>query len=69
MTAAARLLRVLDDSSVTIALPSLQYELAVTPVRLSWTVNAGCRDDGELQAFRREVRGCSGPDAYASTLK
>ncbi|GAA2412453.1 hypothetical protein GCM10010191_22360 [Actinomadura vinacea] len=53
MIAAARLLRVLDDSSVTIALPSLQYELAVTPAHLS-TVNAGCRDDGELQVFRRE---------------
>jgi hypothetical protein len=33
----ARLLHVLDDSSVNIALPSIQDELAVTPAHLPWT--------------------------------
>ena len=58
--ATAQLLQVLDDSSVNIALPSIQDELAVTPAHLPWTVNAqerppddkspgkmaGWRDDG-----------------------
>jgi hypothetical protein len=39
--ATAQLLQVLDDSSVNIALPSIQDELAVTPAHLPWTVNAG----------------------------
>ncbi|MET7620634.1 hypothetical protein [Streptomyces sp. NPDC005408] len=34
-------MQVLDDySSVNIALPSIQDELAVTPAHLPWTVNA-----------------------------
>jgi hypothetical protein len=38
--ATARLLQVLDDSSVNIALPGIQDELAVTPAHLPWIVNA-----------------------------
>ncbi|MFC9908773.1 hypothetical protein [Streptomyces sp. NPDC059862] len=38
--APAQLLQVLDDSSVNIALPRIQDELAVTPAHLRWTVNA-----------------------------
>ena len=38
--ATAQLLQVLVDSSVNIALPSIQDELAVTPAHLPWTVNA-----------------------------
>jgi hypothetical protein len=38
--ASARLLQVLDDSSVNIALPSIQDEHAVTPAHLPRTVNA-----------------------------
>jgi hypothetical protein len=38
--ATARLLQVLDDSPVNIALPSIQDELAVTPAHLPRTVNA-----------------------------
>jgi hypothetical protein len=38
--ATARLLQVLDDSSVNITLPSLQDEFAVTSAHLPWTVNA-----------------------------
>ncbi|MFI8390987.1 hypothetical protein [Streptomyces sp. NPDC085540] len=40
MIATARLPQVLDDSSWNIALPSVQDELAVTPARLPWTMNA-----------------------------
>ncbi|MER5185735.1 hypothetical protein ABT009_47100 [Streptomyces sp. NPDC002896] len=40
MIAPAQLPQVLDDSSVNIALPSIQGELAVTPAHLPWTVNA-----------------------------
>ncbi|MFF1658882.1 hypothetical protein [Streptomyces sp. NPDC058252] len=38
--APAQLLQMLDDSSLNMALPSIQDELAVTPARLPWTVNA-----------------------------
>jgi hypothetical protein len=38
--ATAQLLQVLDGSSVNIALPSIQDELAVTPAHLPWTANA-----------------------------
>jgi hypothetical protein len=38
--ATAQLLQVLDDSSVNIALPSIQDELAVTPAHLPWIANA-----------------------------
>ena len=38
--ATAQLLQVLGDSSVNIALPSIQDELTVTPAHLPWTVNA-----------------------------
>jgi len=37
--APARLLQVLDDSSVNIALPSVQDELAVMPAPWPWTVS------------------------------
>ncbi|MET7861616.1 hypothetical protein ABZS81_31360 [Streptomyces sp. NPDC005318] len=36
----AQPLPVPDDSSVNIALPSIQAELAVTPAHLPWAVNA-----------------------------
>ncbi|WP_285439190.1 hypothetical protein [Streptomyces sp. ISL-100] len=39
MIAPAQPLQVLDDSSVHIALPSIQDELAVTPAHLPWPVN------------------------------
>ncbi|WP_020576703.1 hypothetical protein [Actinopolymorpha alba] len=38
--ATAQLLQVLDDSSVNIAQPSIQDELAVTPAHLPGPVNA-----------------------------
>ncbi|ONM47933.1 MFS transporter [Nocardia donostiensis] len=38
--ATAQLMLVLDDSIVNIALPSIQQELHVAPVHLSWVVNA-----------------------------
>ncbi|GAB2800789.1 hypothetical protein GCM10027073_36270 [Streptomyces chlorus] len=41
--APAQLLQVLDGSSVDIALPSIQDELAVTPAHLPWT---GTKDRG-----------------------
>ncbi|MDW6066372.1 hypothetical protein SAZ11_62275 [Streptomyces sp. FXJ1.4098] len=37
--APAQPLQVLDDSSVNIALPSIQDELAIAPAYLPWTVN------------------------------
>jgi hypothetical protein len=52
VNAIGQLLQVLDDSSVNMALPSIQDELAVTRAHLPWTVNAGWRDDGELQALQ-----------------
>ncbi|NKX86051.1 MFS transporter [Nocardia coubleae] len=38
--ATAQLMLVLDDSVVNVALPSIQRELHVSPVHLSWVVNA-----------------------------
>jgi hypothetical protein len=50
--ATAQLLQVLADPSVKIALPSIEDELAATPAHLPWTVNAGRRDDGAVQALQ-----------------